>query len=178
MKRPRFLLGGVMSGSGKTTVACGLLQAFQNRGLRPSSFKCGPDYIDPMFHASVMGVKSGNLDGFFTDGQTMQFLLDRGAAGTDLSVLEGAMGYYDGIASTDQGSSYAVAAATQTPVILVVPARGMGLSVAAVIEGYCRFRRDSRIRGVILNRISPGLYQELKREIEARCGVRVFGYLP
>src|SRR5699024_8897249 len=63
MKRPRFLLGGVMSGSGKTTVACGLLQAFQNRGLRPSSFKCGPDYIDPMFHASVMGVKSGNLDG-------------------------------------------------------------------------------------------------------------------
>ena len=88
------------------------------------------------------------------------------------------MGYYDGIAATSQASSYAVAAATGTPAVLVVPAKGMGLSVAAVVEGYCRFQPDSHIRGVILNRISPALYQELKVQIEARCGIRVFGYLP
>ena len=178
MASPRLMLCGVMSGSGKTTVTCGLLQALVNRGLRTAAFKCGPDYIDPMFHATVIGAKTGNLDGFFTGPQVLRYLLARESAGMDLSILEGVMGYYDGIAATSQASSYAVAAATGTPAVLVVPAKGMGLSVAAVVEGCCRFQPDSHIRGVILNRISPVLYQELKVQIEARCGVRVFGYLP
>lgn len=178
MASPRLMICGVMSGSGKTTVTCGLLQALVNRGLRAAAFKCGPDYIDPMFHATVIGAKTGNLDGFFTGPQVLRYLLARESAGMDLSILEGVMGYYDGIAATSQASSYAVAAATGTPAVLVVPAKGMGLSVAAVVEGCCRFQPDSHIRGVILNRVSPVLYQELKVQIEARCGVRVFGYLP
>lgn len=131
-----------------------------------------------MFHATVIGAKTGNLDGFFTGPERLRYLLARESAGMDISILEGVMGYYDGIAATSQASSYAVAAATGTPAVLVVPAKGMGLSVAAVVEGYCRFQPDSHIRGVILNRISPALYQELKVQIEARCGIRVFGYLP
>ena len=178
MASPRLMLCGVMSGSGKTTVTCGLLQTLVNRGLRTAAFKCGPDYIDPMFHATVIGAKTGNLDGFFTGPERLRYLLARESAGMDISILEGVMGYYDGIAATSQASSYAVAAATGTPAVLVVPAKGMGLSVAAVVEGYCRFQPDSHIRGVILNRISPALYQELKVQIEARCGIRVFGYLP
>jgi len=178
MKIPRLMLCGVSSGSGKTMVTCGILQAFVRRGLRTGAYKCGPDYIDPMFHTVVIGARSGNLDSFFMEPEMLRHLLARSAAENDISVIEGVMGYYDGIATTDLASSYSVAAATETPAVLVVPARGMGLSIAAMVEGYCRFAANSRIRGVILNRVSPAIYGELKREIEARCGVTVYGYVP
>ena len=96
MASPRLMLCGVMSGSGKTTVTCGLLQTLVNRGLRTAAFKCGPDYIDPMFHATVIGAKTGNLDGFFTGPERLRYLLARESAGMDISILEGVMGYYDG----------------------------------------------------------------------------------
>lgn len=178
MHIPRLMLCGVQSGSGKTTVTCGLLQALVNRGLRTAAFKCGPDYIDPMFHATVIGAKTGNLDAFFTPPETLRFLLAREAAGMDISVLEGVMGYYDGIAATSRASSYEVAVRTGTSAVLVVPAKGMGVSVAALVGGYCGFQPDSNIRGVILNRVAPGLYEELKEQIESRCSVRVYGYVP
>lgn len=94
---PRFMVAAPSSGSGKTVVTCALLRALARRGLACSAFKCGPDYIDPLFHRRVVGARSGNLDGFFTDAPTLRALLARGAAGADVAVLEGVMGFYDGM---------------------------------------------------------------------------------
>ena len=98
---PRFLLTAPKSGSGKPLVTCGILAALRKRGLRVSSFKCGPDYIDPMFHSRLLGAKSRNLDTFFTDEETTRYLMKRGAEDTDISVVEGVMGYYDGLGGID-----------------------------------------------------------------------------
>lgn len=179
MKRnlPRLLLCAPSSGSGKTTVTCAVLQALVNRGMRPVSFKCGPDYIDPMFHSEVIGAKSRNLDLFLMGEQNARYLLwENGRAG-DLCVMEGAMGYYDGIAITDQSSAWDVARKTQTPAVLVIDARGSALTLSAVIKGLDCFRTPSRLAGVIFNRISKGLYPRLKVCIEAETGVPVLGYL-
>lgn len=176
---PRFMIAAAGSGSGKTTVTCGLLQALLNRGIRPASFKCGPDYIDPMFHSEVLGIKSRNLDLFFSDSDTVNYLLAKNAAASDLAVVEGVMGYYDGLAgkSTDS-SSYDLAKKTSTPVILIVDGKGMSVSIAAMIKGFMAFREDHGIKGVILNRIPAMLYQELKTLIEVELETEVLGYLP
>ena len=97
MKIPRILLAAGASGSGKTLITCGLLQALVNRGLKVASFKCGPDYIDPMFHSRVIGTRSRNLDTFFTDGDRTRYLLAKNASDCEIAVMEGVMGYYDGI---------------------------------------------------------------------------------
>lgn len=112
--------------------------AFKDSGKNVSSYKCGPDYIDPMFHKKVLGVPSKNLDTFFTDEKTtVQLFLDERADG-DFAVLEGVMGLYDGLGGIyEQGSSYHLAKVTQTPIILVVDAKGMGKSVLALIAGFC-----------------------------------------
>ena len=175
---PRLMLAAASSGSGKTTVNCAVLQALKNRGLRAASFKCGPDYIDPMFHRQVLGVPSRNLDLFFSDGQTARYLLHKNSAGFDLALIEGVMGYYDGIATTSEASSWQLAHETKTPVVLILNCRGMSVSAAAMLQGYLRFEQDSCIRGVILNQVSPSLYPELKALIEQRCGVPVCGYMP
>ena len=94
MKLPRVMISAQSSGSGKTTVTCGILQALSNRGLKLSSFKCGPDYIDPMFHSKVIGAKSRNLDPFFVDGDLIRYLFARNAKDSDISIIEGAMGFY------------------------------------------------------------------------------------
>ena len=130
---PRFMVAAPSSGSGKTVVTCALLRALARRGLACAAFKCGPDYIDPLFHRRVVGARSGNLDGFFTDAPTLRALLARGAAGADVAVLEGVMGFYDGMApGVADASSYQVARDTETPVVLVVNGRGASLSLAAV----------------------------------------------
>ncbi len=175
---PRILLSAPCSGAGKTTVTCALLQALVNRGLTPMACKCGPDYIDPMFHSRIIGAKSGNLDLFFCPENTVSYLLKRASQNCDVTVLEGAMGYYDGIGLSERASAWAVACATKTPAVLVMDARGSGVSLCAAIEGFQRFQRDSRIQGVILNRVSPMFYPRLKAAIEERCGLRVYGYLP
>ena len=92
----RILIAGTHSGCGKTTVTCALLTALKRRGLRISAFKCGPDYIDPMFHREVIGVPSYNLDSFFCDDDTLKYLLHEHGAESDISVIEGVMGFYDG----------------------------------------------------------------------------------
>ncbi len=175
----RIMIAAAGSGSGKTTVTCGLLQAFLKRGKKPASFKAGPDYIDPMFHSEVLGIKSRNLDLFFTDESVTKYLLCKNAGTADLAVLEGVMGYYDGLAgkSTDC-SSYDLARKTQTPVILVVDCKGMSVSIVALIKGFMELRRDHSIRGVILNRISPMLYEDSKSLIEEELSLEVLGYLP
>ena len=178
MDSPRLLFAAPASGSGKTTVVCGLLRALKNRGKRVRAFKCGPDFIDPLFHETVVGVPSGTLDLFFSDQDQLKRLYCRHAAGADLCLIEGVMGYYDGLgAATDRASSYAVARALDAPVVLIVDGRGQSLSALATLEGFLRFREDSRIRGVLFNRMSESVYNALKPQVEA-LGVRPLGYVP
>lgn len=176
---PRLVLAGTNSGCGKTTVTCAVLQALVSRGLRVGAAKCGPDYIDPMFHSRVIGAKSANLDSFFFDCDTMRYLLAHNGEGCDVTVIEGVMGYYDGLGLTStRASTYEAARATDSPVVLVVNARGAALSVLAAAEGFFRFAPDSGIRGVILNGCNAMSYGPLARELENRLGVRACGYLP
>ena len=178
MNEPRVLLAAPASGSGKTMITCGILQALHNRGVRVSSFKCGPDYIDPLFHEKVIGVRCGNLDLFFSGEASLRRLFCRGAAGAELSVIEGVMGYYDGLAASSvEASTYKIAQALQAPVVLIVNARGQSLSALAVLEGFLRFRADSGIRGVIFNQMSERVFLSLKSEIE-KMGVTPLGYVP
>jgi cobyrinic acid a,c-diamide synthase len=178
LNTPRFMLCATGSGSGKTTITCGILQALINRGLKTAAFKCGPDYIDPMFHSTVIGTKSRNIDTFFSDRNTARLLLAQNAASADIAVIEGVMGYYDGIANTSTASSFDVASTTDTPAVLIVNCAGMSLSVAALVKGFYNFKVPSWIQGVILNRISPSMYQQIKECIESTCPVKVYGYLP
>lgn len=179
-KVPRILFAGVSSGCGKTTVTCAVLQAFVNRGLKVHAFKCGPDYIDPMFHERVIGTKGSNLDLFFYNGNILRYLLAKNGADASLSVLEGVMGYYDGSLKSMEKSTYEVAKETQTPAVLVINGRGMAYSVTAIIRGFLSTVEDSGIRGVILNNVSASAYKILKEVIEEQFGdrVKVFGYLP
>ena len=104
-KVPRLVLAGTNSGCGKTTVTCAVLQALVSRGLRVGAAKCGPDYIDPMFHSRIIGAKSSNLDAFFFDPDTLRYLLAHNARGCDVTVIEGVMGYYDGLGLTSTRAS-------------------------------------------------------------------------
>ena len=178
MHSPRVLFAAPSSGSGKTTIVCGVLRALKNRGKAVSAFKCGPDYIDPLFHERVVGVKSGTLDLFFSDKDTLRRLYAQNAAGSDCAVIEGVMGYYDGLsAASEEASTYAVAKALQAPVVLIVDARGQSLSALATLKGFLDFRKDSGILGVIFNRMSETVYRALKPEVEA-LGVVPIGYVP
>lgn len=176
---PRILLSGTNSGCGKTTVVCGILQALKNRGEPIASFKCGPDYIDPMFHSAVLGTRCRNLDLQFFSENTLRYLLARENTG-ETAIIEGVMGYYDGVGVTPQASSYAVAKAAQAPAVLVVNARGAAHSILAAVSGFAGLYPDSGIRGVILNNCSPMLYPRLKAAMEEFFGGRLqpLGYLP
>lgn len=175
---PRILLAAPASGSGKTTVCCGLLELFRRRGMSLVSFKCGPDYIDPAFHSHVLGIRGYNLDSFFLDEKEVDVLFRQKAAGADLAVMEGVMGYYDGVAGTStRASTYHIAAITDTPVILVVDGKKSSLSLAALVKGFLEYRPDSRIGGVILNRTGPAMEQRLRPYLE-ELGVACLGAVP
>ena len=176
---PRILLAGTNSGCGKTTVVCAVLQALCNRGFKVGAFKCGPDYIDPMFHSRIIGAKSANLDLHFFSENTLRYLLAKNAADRDVSIIEGVMGYYDGMGlTTTRASSYEVAAVTDSPVVLVVNAKGASLSILATIQGFLSFYPDNHIKGVILNQCSAMTYSALAKAIEQCFFIRVYGYLP
>lgn len=176
---PRVLFAAPKSGSGKTMITCGMLALCRRRQLKTAAFKCGPDYIDPMFHRKVLGVSSGNLDTFFTDQETTRYLLAEKAKESDITILEGVMGYYDGLAGkSETASTYEAARVTKTPVVLIVDGKGASVSLAAVIKGIIDYRKDSGIAGVLLNRVSAGYYDRLKELIETECGLPVLGYLP
>lgn len=177
---PRVLIAGTSSGSGKTTAVCAILTLLRRRGASAASCKCGPDYIDPMFHKSVLGVDCTNLDPFFCGGNLLRHLLCENA-GDELTVIEGVMGYYDGTGSDGtENSTFTVARETCSPVILVVNAKGASASLLPVIDGFLRFKPDSGIKGVIFNQISPATYAWLKKLMEARFGDSVvpLGYIP
>ena len=178
---PRILLAGTNSGCGKTTVCCALLQALVNRGLRTGAFKCGPDYIDPMFHSRIIGAKSGNLDLYFFPENTLRYLLAQNGRECDITVVEGVMGFYDGVGiSSEKGSSYEIAKATGSPVVLVVNARGTALSIVPVIQGFLSFLPDNQIAGIILNKCSEMSYPALAKCIQEHFSGKVLplGYLP
>ena len=179
MSYPRILIAAASSGSGKTMITCGILQALVNRGLKTASFKCGPDYIDPMFHQRVIGTRSKNLDTFFAGENDTRYLFAKEAEGMDISVMEGVMGYYDGVAgTTPQAGAYDLARVTKTPAVLIVNTKGMSLSVAALVKGFAEFVPDSGIKGVILNQMSEMLYPRIKEQVEKLTGVHCYGYVP
>ena len=179
IKISRIMIAAPSSGSGKTLITCGLLNLLKKKGRKPASFKCGPDFIDPMFHSKVLGTKSRNLDTFFTDPDTTRSLLAKNAQDADLAVLEGVMGYFDGmgIDSSRAGASD-LASITDTPVLLIVPAKGVSRSVLPMIRGFLDFQEKPCIRGLILNRVSAGLYPRMKEMIEREIGIPVVGYVP
>ena len=173
----RFMIAAPSSGSGKTLVTCGILQALVNRGLKVASFKCGPDYIDPMFHSRVIGTRSKNLDAYFVGDDTLRYLFSRTAEENDISVIEGVMGYYDGISvASTEASSCDVATRLQAPTVLLVNSRGASISALATLKGFLDFRPNT-IRGVIFNQMSPKVYAMLKPEVEA-MGLIPIGYVP
>lgn len=175
------MIAAAGSGSGKTTITCAVLKALKARGRRPTSAKCGPDYIDTMFHSSVLGAPSTNLDLYFFDDNTARYLLAENGSNGDITVIEGVMGYYDGLGiDSTESSSYHLAKVTGTPVILVVNSRGAALSVLATIKGFKEFRPDSNIRGVILNNCTESTYKVLKGVIESEFGGEIIpvGFMP
>ena len=178
-KMPRFLIAAPKSGSGKTLLTCGLLKLFKEEGLCPCAFKCGPDYIDPMFHRTVLEIPSHNLDTFFADRDTLLDICQRAGEGRGISVMEGVMGLYDGLGGTrPEGSAYDLASATETPIILTIDAKGMGRTILPLLSGIKGWDREDRIKGIILNRMSKGYYEIIAPEIEKETGLKVLGFLP
>ena len=176
---PRIVIGGTGSGCGKTTVVCAILKALKDRGLNVSAAKCGPDYIDPMFHKCALKVPSKNIDLFFSENNTAKALFAEHAQGSDICVIEGVMGYYDGLSfDDDKVSTYSVADVLSAPSVIVLNARGMALTASALIQGMINFRDNSRIRAVILNNISPMSFEPLKKAIEDKTGIEVLGFMP
>ena len=179
MKLDRVMIAAPKSGSGKTTITCALLQSLKEQGIPVVSYKCGPDYIDPMFHKEVLGVPSKNLDTFFTGEEETRALLTAGRTEGELAVLEGVMGLYDGLGGIrEEGSSYHLAKVTGTPIVLVVDAKGMGKSVLALIAGFLQYDTEKLIRGVILNRMSGAYFQTIRPLIEKELPIAVVGYVP
>lgn len=179
MRAPRILIGATGSGSGKTTITCALLKILKRQGKKVQAFKCGPDYIDPMFHRTVLGIPSKNLDTFFTGEKMTAGLFMESAVNGDVSVMEGVMGLYDGLGGIrKEGSAYDLATVTDTPVILIIDARGMGRSILPLIAGFLSYDTNHLIQGIILNRTSGAFYETIRPEIEKRFPVEVLGYFP
>lgn len=179
MYLPRIVIGGTGSGCGKTTITCAILNALKNRGIKVSAAKCGPDYIDPMFHEKAIGIPSKNIDLFFTDRNLTKYLFAEHTKESDICIIEGVMGYYDGLSfETAKCSTYEIAEAVLAPSVIVLNVKGMSLTAAALIKGMTDFKKDSRIKGVILNNISPMSFAPLKNVIETKTGIEVLGFLP
>ena len=173
----RVMIAATGSGSGKTTIVCGLCQCIKDMGLMPLALKCGPDYIDSMFHSRVLNMKTGNLDSWFCDENTIKELLFRKESESDITIIEGVMGYYDGQGFSTKGSSYEIADITDTPVILVVNCRGMSNSIGAVLKGYKEYIENNHIQGVIFNNLSSKLYKDASTAAHM-AGIKPLGYLP
>ncbi|MCJ7443341.1 MAG: cobyrinate a,c-diamide synthase [Methanotrichaceae archaeon] len=150
---PAMLIAGTHSGVGKTTVALGLMAALHSRGLQVQPFKVGPDFIDPSHHTDVCGRVSRNLDAFMMGLDGIEKCFCRGIKDADVAIVEGVMGLYDGINSSEKASTAEVAKALRIPVLLVLDAQGMSRSAGAVEMGYTCFDSKVNIAGIILNRV-------------------------
>ena len=175
-----FMITAASSGSGKTMITCGLLELFKRKGLNPLACKCGPDYIDGLFHKQVLELEGMNLDSYFEAPEELRDKYSRLSKG-HLPVVEGVMGYFDGLGgSTTRASSWEVAHILDLPAVLVVDARGASVSLAAVIKGFLEFERPmgSQIKAVIFNRMSPMLYPRIRELVDRETGIRAAGLVP
>jgi cobyrinic acid a,c-diamide synthase len=172
------MIAGGGSGSGKTTISCALLAIFMRRGLKTSAFKCGPDYIDPMFHREALGANSTNLDLFMLGEDAVQRILLENSRDSDIALLEGVMGFYDGAGgSTAKASAWDLSQVTSSPVLLVENCKGQSLTAAARIKGIAEFR-ENNIRAVLLNNAGADYFKALKPAVEKETGLPVIGFLP
>ncbi|RFC76446.1 cobyrinate a,c-diamide synthase [Streptomyces sp. AcE210] len=175
---PRLVIAAPSSGSGKTTVATGLMAAFAGRGLAVSPHKVGPDYIDPGYHALATGRAGRNLDAYLCGPELVAPLFAHGARGCDLAVVEGVMGLFDGAFGQGELASTAhVAKLLRAPVVLVVDASSQARSVAALVHGFASFDPEVRLAGVILNKVGSDRHEAMLREALDESGVPVFGAL-
>ncbi len=173
----RVIIAAISSGSGKTTITCGLLQALKEKGLQVQAYKCGPDYIDPMFHKKVLGIPSENLDLFFSTQSYITNILQKNK-NADIAVIEGAMGIYDGIMGRNKdGSVYELAKKTDTPIVLLVDAKGMGNTLLSVIKGILLDDTEGLIKAVVFNRISAQFYESIAPLVEAETRLKVLGFV-
>ncbi len=176
---PSLVIAAPQGRSGKTIVTVGLCAALAARGLRVQSFKKGPDYIDPSWLAEAAGRPCRNLDPFLMGRETVVSAFARGSAGADISIVEGAMGLYDGFDLEGSGSTAMLARWLDAPILLVVNAQRITRSAAALVQGYQRFEPDTRIAGVILNNVARGRHQAIVTQaVERYCGIPVVGALP
>ena len=179
---PRILIAAPKSGSGKTLFTCAVLKLFKDMGREPVSFKCGPDYIDPLFHERVLGVTASNLDTYFMDEHRLKKSLMQ--AQGRCAVTEGVMGIYDGVSvESTEGSCYQIAELTGTPVILIVDAHGAARTLISLIKGILADDDKQLIRGLVLNRISQGFYAKLEPVLKAELDrsfpkVKLLGGIP
>ncbi|MFF4405372.1 cobyrinate a,c-diamide synthase [Streptomyces sp. NPDC001404] len=175
---PRLVIAAPASGSGKTTVATGLMRAFADVGLAVSPHKVGPDYIDPGYHALATGRPGRNLDAYMCGPERIAPLFLHGAAGCDLALVEGVMGLYDGASGQGELASTAhVAKLLKAPVVLVVDASSQSRSVAALVHGFASWDPEVRVAGVILNKVGSDRHEAVLREALAESGVPVLGAL-
>ncbi|NGO15441.1 cobyrinate a,c-diamide synthase, partial [Streptomyces sp. HC44] len=175
---PRLVIAAPSSGSGKTTVATGLMAAFASRGLAVSPHKVGPDYIDPGYHALASGRVGRNLDAYLCGAELIAPLFAHGAGGCDVAVVEGVMGLYDGAAGEGELASTAhVAKLLRAPVVLVVDASSQSRSVAALVHGFASWDPEVRVAGVILNKVGSERHEVMLREALDESGVPVLGVL-
>ncbi|WP_176229384.1 cobyrinate a,c-diamide synthase [Candidatus Hakubella thermalkaliphila] len=180
MRYPRVVLAGTNSSVGKTTVALGIMLALKKRNLKVQPFKVGPDYIDPTYHTQATGRACRNLDSWLLSPDTILELFERQAIKSDVSIIEGVMGLYDGVSDrSEKGSTALLSKILRCPVILIVDAHSLSRSAGAIVLGYQKFDKEVRIVGVILNNIGSSThYQWAKNSIEEKTGIPVLGFLP
>lgn len=171
---PRVVIAGVSSGVGKTTIVTGMLAALAKRGLKVQSYKVGPDYIDPGFHRLASGKSAHNLDSWLVPPESLAEIFASTAAGNDIAIIEGVMGLYDG-GRSGVSSTAAIAKLLKAPVILVIDAKAMGESVAAVALGYKTYDPEVKLAGVIVNRLGSASHKAMVCEALDRVGIPVIG---
>jgi cobyrinic acid a,c-diamide synthase len=172
-----FMIAAPTSGSGKTTIARGLMALLTLKGYTVQPFKCGPDYIDTKFHAAVCGRPSINLDTFMATPEHVRELFARYGETADACVVEGMMGLFDGY-DRDKGSSYEIARVLDIPIVLVVDAKSAAYSMAALLSGFINFRKDMRIAGVIFNKVGSEKHFRMLQQVCDDLGIECLGYLP
>ena len=172
-----FLIAAPTSGSGKTTIARGLMALLASKGMKVQPFKCGPDYIDTKFHEAVCGRPSINLDTFMASPEHVKELFVRYGSDAEVCIVEGMMGLFDGY-DREKGSSYEIARVLDIPVVLVVDAKSAAYSMAALLSGFIHFREDVRIAGVIFNKVGSEKHFSMLQQVCEDLDVECFGYLP
>ena len=176
----KIMIAGTSSGVGKTTIALGIMRALTKRKMKVQPYKVGPDYIDPSFHTFITNRESRNLDSYMLDDEKIKYVLNSASKDADISVIEGVMGFYDGIgADIDNCSSSYTSKITKTPVILVINGKAMAASSAATVLGYINLDKDVNIVGVIANNVkTESHFKIIKDSIKKYCGLEVLGYFP